>query len=153
MQTSLSFEPRYHELTCRDGRPVWVPMYNPLRECVSQESLQLRAAGCQVEGRLAMLPKLVRQAAVRTKRRERYARWAPVLEPVLSVGMALGVFSMLAHMTCLIGASLATAHDPVWFSGLSQLNAIAVSAAVGLPVIGALIGVMVLSWRACASSH
>lgn len=34
MQTFLSFEPRYHKRTPRDGKPVWVPMYNPIREYV-----------------------------------------------------------------------------------------------------------------------
>lgn len=37
MQTYLSFQPRYHELTCRDSRSVWVPMYNPIREVVQAE--------------------------------------------------------------------------------------------------------------------
>lgn len=42
MQTFLSFEPRYHELTCREGQPVWVPMYNPIRDCVQAECQRIR---------------------------------------------------------------------------------------------------------------
>jgi hypothetical protein len=42
MQTFLSFEPRYHELTCRDAQPVWVPIYNPVRECVERERQRIR---------------------------------------------------------------------------------------------------------------
>jgi hypothetical protein len=42
MQTFLSFEPRYHELTCRDGQPMWVPMYNPIREVVQVEAQRIK---------------------------------------------------------------------------------------------------------------
>jgi len=153
METLLSFEPKYHELTCRDGQPVWVPMYNPMRTCVSQEKLQLVAAGCQVEERLARLPKAVRRAAARTKRRERYSRWAPVLDPVLAVGMAIGAFAMFAQMSCLVGASLVNAYDPVWFKGLTQVETLAISAAAGLPIVGVIVGVLSRSWWRCANAH
>jgi hypothetical protein len=153
MQTYLSFEPRYHELTCREGQPVWVPMYNPMRECVSQECLQLQAAGCEVETRLGRLPKTLRRAVARTKRRQQYAKWSPILEPVLTGVLTLSAIALFVQSSCLVGAALAIAFDPVGFEKLSLLKALVLSAAVGLPIVGGLFGVLHRSWRSCVISH
>lgn len=153
MQTYLSFEPHYHELTCHKGQPVWMPMYNPMRECVSQERLQLQAAGCEVETRLRRLPKALCQAAARTQRKHRYAKWAPVLEPVLTSVMTLVTLFIFVLLGYLIGASLATAYDPIWFKNLPQLRASAISVVIGLPVVGSLAGGLTWSWWCCASAH
>lgn len=153
MQTCLSFEPRYHELSFRNGQPVWVPMYNPMRECVSAECSQILAAGGLVETRIGNLPEVVRRAIATTKSRQRRARWAPVLEPLLEVGFVLGTVSMLAHIGWLVGATLLTAYDSVWFNGLNQFEAVGVSTAVGLPAIGAIVGALGRSWWCCATAH
>jgi hypothetical protein len=153
MESYLSFEPRYHELTSRDGQPVWVPMYNPMRECVSAECSQILAAGGLVETRIEKLPEVVRRAIANTKRRQQRARWAPVLEPLLAVGFVLGTVSMLAHIGWLVGAALLMAYDSVWFNGLDQLEAVAVSTAVGLPTIGVIVGALGRSWWRCATAH
>lgn len=153
MSTSLSFAPRYHELTSVGASSIWMPMYNPLRTCVTNERLQILAAGGLVEVRIDKLPVVVRRAVAKTKSRQRHARLAPVFEPVLEVGFVLGTVSMLAHIGYLVGASLLMAYDLVWFNGLNQLEAVAVSAAVGLPALGIIVGVLSRSWWCCATAH
>lgn len=128
-------------------------MYNPLRACVTEECSQILAAGGHVETRIDKLAKVVRSAVADTKRRQRQARWAPILEPILEAGLVIGTVSMLAHISYLIGASLLLAYDSAWFNGLNQLKAVAFSSAVGLPVIGGIVGLLGRSWWCCATAH
>jgi hypothetical protein len=58
MQTYLSFTPRYHELTERDGKPVWVPMYNPVRQCVQAEGCRILGEFGQVDSQAWKRPKV-----------------------------------------------------------------------------------------------
>jgi hypothetical protein len=149
MQTNLSFEPRYHELTCRDGRPVWVPMYNPIRECVDEERQRIQAAGGDVQTRVLMLPAHLRRAVFRTARRQWCVRFAPMLEPIL----ALLTVALLVGYSALVGAVFVTAYDPVWFKSLNPFEEFAVFTLVGVPVVALVFSFTAWSWWDCVTSH
>lgn len=153
MPVLLSFEPRYHELTCRDGQPVWVPVYNPMRECVGQECLRIRATGGEVETRVSHLPTPLRRAVSRTKNAQRYAKVAPVLEPMYALLMVLCFCALVLLACCLLGISLAMALDQAWFATLSRLQAFAVSLGAGLAVMCPVMGFLTRSWWRCATAH
>lgn len=63
MHKPLSFEPRYHEAGPGTGNATWVPMYNPVRECVQAERRQIEAEGGLVNSRAWKMPRSVRLQA------------------------------------------------------------------------------------------
>jgi len=64
-QKTPSFLPRYHEM--REAAGVWVPSYNPVRECVKEEGAQLLAEGVNVDTAGWKMPWRVRRLAIGQK--------------------------------------------------------------------------------------
>jgi len=95
MQTFLSFKPRYHELTCRDGKPVWVPMYNPIRECVQTECQRIKGEFGVVDSTAWVRPAV--------KKMDGRELWSQVFGLVLYFGGALALGWLMSKVPLLEG--------------------------------------------------
>jgi hypothetical protein len=136
MSTSLSFAPRYHELTQPEAFAIWVPMYNPKRECVAQERQRIEAEGFQVETRAEKLEHLLapaRNSAGETLRRARAELVHEVKLAAVTVLVVLGVFFFLSYV---FGTLAVRWFYPTWFATLSWLPATAMVYGVGALVAG-----------------
>lgn len=87
-QKALSFQPTYHELTQGPAGSVWVPVYNPCRECVNQERNRIEAEGARVDSNAWQMPWRVRKQAV-----SRRVEWL-MLQATLWI-IALGISALI----------------------------------------------------------
>jgi hypothetical protein len=142
MSTSLSFAPRYHELISVGAGAIWMPMYNPDRECVAEERQRIEAEGFQVETRAEKLEHLftaARNSAGEKRKRARAELVHEVKLAAVTVLVVLGVFFFLSYV---FGTLAARWFYPAWFATLSWLPATAMVYGVGALAAGPVLFVL-----------
>lgn len=131
MSSSLSFAPRYHELTQPDAGAIWMPMYNPNRECVVQERQRIEAEGFQVETRAEKLEHLLTPARATAEEQLKRARTQSAHELKLAAVALVAALGTVLFLSYVFGTLAARWLYPTWFATLSWLPATAVVYGVG----------------------
>jgi hypothetical protein len=117
MKTTLSFTPTYHELVEIEGKLSWVPMYNPIRDCVREECQRILGEAVMVNSWAWKRPEVRR----------------PVFVSLESPWVSLLLFVVTAAGSCWLLTALDTIGP--WFRE-HYFVAVAVSVLLALETVG-----------------